>query len=252
MLYKKLKSLCTLFFVLGALNLNVLAQDTVNLGYTVTPKDGMVAELEAAIAKHLEWRISQGDPWTWNTYDKTIGTDILQYAIRSPNHAWSDFDEYDFAPKGQKHFVETVAPFIENFDSGIDTEISEFANWDESQQGPPALVQVINYDLKPGAEPAFMASMQKVYDAIKKENYPVHFGFLNNLVGLEAGTISAVITHNNWASMQEPEENMMALMNKVYGEKDAQGIFKDFMSAIDGMTNEVWAHRPDLSTPAGN
>ena len=250
---KKVFNLLAVFLLLAFTSFTANAQDTVNLGYTITPKAGMISELEAALKKHVEWRIQEGDPWTWNIYSKSIGTDLLQYGIRSGNHSWTDLDDYgSFAPKGQAHFFETVSPYIETFNSGIDTEIESLAHWGEPSDSPAPLVQIITYDLKPDGQPAFMAAMEKVMEAVNKEGFPMRFGFFSNILGDGSGTISAVVVHENWASFQEPEENIMALLTKVHGAEEAQKTFGKFSASMNGSTTEVWSHRPDLSTPPKN
>ena len=88
------------------------AQDaTYARSYTVTPKDGMVAQFEAALQAHTRWRTENNDPWTWGVSTFEVGEAVGRYAIRSGGHSWADFDAYDagFGPEGLVHWNATVA-----------------------------------------------------------------------------------------------------------------------------------------------
>ena len=88
------------------------AQDaTYARSYTVTPKDGMVPQFEAALQAHTRWRTENNDPWTWGVSTFEVGEAVGRYAIRSGGHSWADFDAYDagFGPEGLVHWNATVA-----------------------------------------------------------------------------------------------------------------------------------------------
>ena len=53
------------------------AQDaTVARTYSVTPRDGMVPQFEAALQSHVRWRMDNGDPWTWGVSTVEVGENL--------------------------------------------------------------------------------------------------------------------------------------------------------------------------------
>ena len=56
---------------------------TIARNYVVTPKDGMVAQFEAAVKSHLQWRVDNGDPWTWGVSTVEVGQGDSQLLMRA-------------------------------------------------------------------------------------------------------------------------------------------------------------------------
>ncbi len=80
--------------------------------WTVKPVAGSGAGFESALRDHIAWRKANGETWNWTTYQVVTGPNQGDYVIRSGDHTWADFDEYDagFGPKGGLAFGAMVLP----------------------------------------------------------------------------------------------------------------------------------------------
>ncbi len=122
----------------------------------VTPKDGMVAQFEAALKAHVQWRNENNDPWTWGVSTVEVGEALGQFGIRSGGHSWADFDAYDagFGPEGLVHWNATVAPLVESISSRITTANPAISNQPPAGRAT-AFVNIQTFQLRPGRELQF-------------------------------------------------------------------------------------------------
>ncbi len=229
----------------------LIAQDN-NLArmYMVTPKDGMSAQFESALREHAKWRADNGDPWSWGTYAPETGDAIGSVVIRSSEHTWADFDEYDasFAMKGLVHWNATVAPLVESVASGIwamDMENSSLP----SDQMQPAVVNVTTFHLRPGREQQFGEMVSQASKILVKHGW-TNFLWESPVSGGGPGpTTDLVSLHPNWADMQEPDPDFATIMIQELG----QDGFAEWISKLGetwrGMQSMTLRYRPDLSVP---
>lgn len=210
-------------------------------------KTGHGAEFEAALQKHVEWRKQQGDPWTWMVYQVVNGENLGDFYIRSGDHSWGDFDAYgEFSAKGAMEFNKTVTPHTDAIKGTISAVDMENSLWPEDAS-TVNLLSVTLFHLKPGQGPVFNQAVTQAVKVIKEHNRPVHFGFENMINGLNAGAVALIEPHENWASMQGPEEDLGAFMMRVMGQEEAMKLFQQFDSTYDRAESMVLMVRPDLS-----
>lgn len=235
-------------FWLGLLSQNIFAQSN-NMArlFFVKVKTGEGADFAAALKKHSEWRKQQGDPWTWIVYQVVNGKNLGDYVIRSGDHSWSDFDDYEeFSIKGAPEFYKAVGSHIKSVSSMITAGDTVNVDWPEN----PAdvnLLSVITFNLKPGQVPAFRQAVNKYHTAIQENNRETYYSFAWNVNGAKGPSATLVIPYKNWADMQGPEESMREFMMRVLGEEDAQKLYEDFNSTFTSSESMIVRVRMDLS-----
>lgn len=246
------RSLLTLapLLAFGALPAVSHAQGDLARLYEMTPKQGMGAQFQAALAAHAKWRQQNKDPWAWQVYEAVNGDKLGTFYARSGNHQWADFDAYDagFGPKSSTHFGETVGPLLAEVTGSITTTDTINARWPEDQTGY-VLFQVITYHLKPDKVQQFTQTVNKFHRAIVQTNRPVHYAFVSTVNGGMGPTVALVLPYKDWAGMAPPPKSMAQMMTEVYGEKEAQKAFADFSDCYRYAESAVLRLRPDLSVP---
>ncbi|MFV1987715.1 MAG: hypothetical protein ACC682_10555 [Gemmatimonadota bacterium] len=227
------------------------AQDgTIARSYTVTPKDGMVAQFEAALSAHTRWRAENGDPWTWGVNTVEVGENLGTYGIRSGGHTWADLDAYDagFGPEGLVHWNATVAPLVASIASTISTTIPALSNLPaDGTGGTLAFVTVTTFHLRPGREADFNAAVAEATQILKANDFGQYSVWTVPVSGGGPGpTMSLVSLHTSWASMAEPDPTFEAILAEEMG----QEAFVAWITRVGGMYRGVESQtlrlRPDL------
>ncbi len=240
-------------FCLSLVSQPVLAQgNNMSRIYFMTPKPGMAAQFEAALAEHAAWRRQNNDPWTWIVHEVENGDNLGMFIVRSGDHTWADFDAYEagFDERGTEHFFATVGPHMESIESVIGAVDTTNVRWPETWTDINML-QITTYNVKPNHGQKFFQAVNKIHRAIMETNYPVHYGFESIVNGGRAGRVALVLPRKNWADFQGPEQPMAAMLAGVYGEDEVSGIFEDFGSTYDTAESMVVRIRWDLSVMPG-
>lgn len=224
------------------------AQDQVARSYTVMPKAGMVPQFEAALKAHIEWRMENGDPWTWGVSTVEVGDRLGEYRIRSGGHAWADFDAYDagFGPEGLVHWQATVAPLVESVSSTVSTVDAALSNL------PPAgteiaFVNVTVFHLRPGRQADFNQAVARATAILKEADWGGFSAWTFPISGGGTGPrMNLVSFHDSWADMAEPDPSFEAVMVQEMGQEAFMEWIADVGQMYRGVESYTLRLRPDL------
>jgi len=225
------------------------AQQTVARSYSFVPLDGMSAQFEAALKAHLEWRVENGDPWTWSVSTLEVGEGLGEYGLRTSGHTWADMESYDldFSPKGLQHYRATVAPLVKSVSSMITTTNEEMSN------RPPtgtalAFVTITTFHVRPGRQAEFAEAAAVASQALKDAGWPGHWVWATPLSGGGMGPFMQVVAlHERMSDMAEPEPPMLAVLAQAMGQNAFDEWLSDFSESTRGQETIVRRLRPDLS-----
>jgi len=216
--------------------------------YAVTPKDGMVAQFEAALQTHSRWRNENNDPWTWGTSTVEVGENLGQYRIRSAGHSWADFDSYDagFGPEGLVHWNATVAPLVQSISSTITTANLAISNRPPAGRAT-AFVNISRFQLRPSRGDGFVELQLTAVEILKEHNFGGYWVFSSPVLGGGPGpSMSLVSFYTNWADMAGPNPTFEAIMVQALG----QDGFMEWTNELGETYREVESitlrMRPDL------
>ncbi len=216
--------------------------------YAVTPKDGMVAQFEAALQAHAQWRNENNDPWTWGISTVEVGENLGQYRIRSGGHSWADFDSYDagFGPEGLVHWNATVAPLVESVSSAITTANEAISNRPPAGRAT-AFVNIQTFQLRPGRQPQFTQAINSVTEILKEHNFGGYYVWSSPVLGGGPGpSMSLVSFHTSWADMADPNPTPEAIMVRALGEDGFMEFLSEVGETFRGVESITLRLRPDL------
>jgi hypothetical protein len=246
------KALLTVVFAIAAVMLTGLhahAQDaTYARTYSVTPKDGMVAQFEAALQAHVRWRIENNDPWTWGMSTVEVGENLGQYGIRSGGHSWADFDAYDagFGPDGLVHWNATVAPLVESVSSAITTTNQAISNPPPAGRAT-AFVNVVTFQLRPGRELRFTQAITRATEILLEHNFGGYYVWSSTVAGGGPGPSMRLVSfHTSWADMAEPDPTFEAIMVQALGQDGFMEWASEIGETYRGIESITLRIRPDL------
>lgn len=235
---------------LALVAVSAAAQDAVSLMYTAQVKSGMLAEFEAAVAVHTQWRSDHNDPWTWNTFQDVNGATLNQFKFRSGGHAWSDIDAYAaFNAEAAAHFRQVVSPYIETLTSVliVSTGISRSA-----VEGLRPMYLVTNYYLRPGQTAPFLGALGQFHEAAGATAFAAEYNVETVANGDRGDVVRIVTPLDSWADMEEPSPTIVEMMVQHLGQGDATEVFEQFNGAIQRSQSSISVHRPDLSVQPSN
>jgi hypothetical protein len=224
-------------------------EQTISRGYTVVPKDGMVAQFEAALKDHVQWRADNGDPWTWGVSTVEVGERLGEYRISSFNHTWADLDAYDagFGPEALVHWNATVAPLVESVSSGIWMTLPDLAVPPPEGAPPLAFVTITDFHLRPSQQMQFMQSIAAASEILRNSDFTGYGVWTSNITGGQPGPVVSLVSfHTSWADMAEPDPSFESVVVGEIGE-EAFGEWVDtVMGAVRGTQTYTLRLRPDL------
>ena len=235
-------------FMFG-LTANALFAQSKNLAkvYYVKVKAGESGAFQTALKQHAQWRMDNGDPWSWNIYQVINGKNMGDFIIRSGGHSWADFDSYqDFNAKGSAEFGKNVSPYIESITSNINAMDTTNVNWYPNND-EVNLVQVYAYKLKPGQGTAFYKAISEYGKAIKKENRKDYYGLIWSVNGGSELVAELVFPYKNWAEMEGPKEQWRDFTKRVLGEEKAKMVHDEFTNSYSDVYGFIVQLRRDLS-----
>ena len=221
--------------------------------WTLKPAPGPVADFEAALKQHIEWRVANGETWNWNTYQIVTGPNQGDYVVRSGGHAWTDFDEYDagFGPEGGVNYGATVLGLTESASMTVSAEDTTKTRLPEDLD-EYNLFNVITWTLAPGGGAAFNEAVDKYHAAITEADAPLYYVFVNPIAGTTGPSITGVFFEKNWAGFGPSDPTMGDIMTAKYGEDGFAAIQEQLNSAIVSSESQILRIRRDLSIVLGD
>lgn len=216
--------------------------------WTLKPAMGSGAAFESALKDHIEWRKANGETWNWTTYQVVTGPDQGDYVIRSGDHTWADFDDYDagFGPEGGFAYGATVLPLTASASMVI-------TNSDTTKMRLPDdldeynMLNVITWNLKPGSGSAFNEAVGSYHEAITEADFPAYYVFINPVAGTTGPSITGVFFEKNWAGFAADDPTMEQMMTEKYGEDGFAEIVEQLNSAVVSSESQIVRLRRDLS-----
>lgn len=217
--------------------------------WVIWAKHGQAKAFEQGLMKHAAWRKSAGDPFTWHIYQPVVGSDLNFYLIRSGDHTWADMDsEHEWSTKNDAgdHFWKDVGEYVKYEKHFFGVTPTQYEHWIKSKDY--RYYGVSQYQFKSGHGDDVRDVMKQVHAAVTEQKWPYSFSFEYRVGG--SGGMAIITPMKNYAGMAEPSPNLMEVMTKALGSKEAaEKLFDKFSTAVKKRHYTVYMYRPDLSTP---
>ena len=200
-----------------------------------TPKNGMNAEFESAVAKKTQ-KFNNTKETSFATYQLVTGPDQGKYMRVMGNRTAADFDQDD--SKELAYWMKNVMPFVESNDGNIRwwrmKGLSQ--NWDNDL--PPArFVKMTRFTIKPDKRTDFFSFWRNNTKLQKELGYSGITGLFMLVTGGESYEILRVEPYNSHAEgmgeMTNPDVDYVDEYNKMFGWRTHSNDLAAFQSSIE-------------------
>lgn len=212
---------------------------------------------EAGVKAWNQCLKERGSKYHWTAWNHETGSDVYAYSYVSGPNTWSDFDTMHAALKAcDTTWRKQAAPHLKRESSAFMELQEDMSNLPASWRTdpPPAMIQVIEFTLKPGheANETFRVDMKKFAAAAAKAKWPYHF----QTVGITGGGDGApdyllVVPTKNWADAgMEPNPTFWKMVEGVYGKADTDAMRKSFNETVAKTSSHFDSFNAELTYTA--
>jgi hypothetical protein len=213
--------------------------------YVLIAKPGSGDALHKALKAHGEWRLRNGETWSWHIYTRLAGEGQPgTYVIRSSGHRWSDFDAYEaFNQQAFAHYDQTVTPHVAHTEAHLSRFLPDVSHWPEDA-GPYSMFWVYTYDIRPGGMRPAMAALRKFNEQLRAGGWDEVWGWEVNMTGTPSLTL--VSPGASWADFADPPRSAFEVIADQIGEEEAVRLWRSFFRYVRSMDSSIWAEAADL------
>lgn len=217
----------------------------------IVPKQGMVAQFEAAMKTHMAFRKDAGDSRNWEAYDSAVGGNPMLHQWRASGLNWGDMDSYaeEDAKNGYgANFMANVDQYVDHYHHYIERSDYENSNW-PADLAQTAYYGVTTWSVKQGAGMASEAARKQLSKIALDGKWDSHWLWHTRIGGTPA--LMIVTEYDDYADMAPPEQPFFEFVaEKLGSEEEAGKLFQAFAQGFTESNYTIWAHRPDLSSQA--
>jgi hypothetical protein len=216
---------------------------------TVAPADQQA--YEAGVKSYNQCLSQHGFKYTWTALLHETG-DTYQYSYVSAPLTWADFDAMHTAGKACDQTWRTEAnPHLKGETSAFLVRLPELSHMPKGMPLTSALMEVIDYKLKPGheASEAFTNVAKKITAAAEKSNWPGHYMIAKVQDGDQgAPDFIVVVFSKSWADLgAEPDPSLWKMVENTYGKSDADTMRKSLNDVVQDESSHVDSYNADLT-----
>jgi hypothetical protein len=237
----KVRKFCFLVvFVMLSQVINLNAADDNTAGtiariILIRPKRGLEKDFEAGYKRHLEWRRGKNDSWRWHGFMFAQGARAGSFLFGTFQHDWTDFDQALAANEDASDFTLNVVPYADAFTISQITRLRDLSS-PEEVPGQAYLIEMVTYELRPGAERTFESMIGSAVSGWKQRHPNIPFAWYKTINGGVQPYYIFMRTLNRWSDLRESEPFFVTERNDVS--------FKDVIKEIQ---SDVLRFRSDLS-----
>lgn len=204
-------------------------------------------QFEEALREHLGYHRSNGDPWSWYTWQVANGADLGRYYLRTHGHTWQEFDEQAGMRRSDwADFLANVAPSLRSMASTITSLEPSLSNWPE-QVGQPALVSVTRFELAFDGLRDFRDALEKIRAAALERAPDRYWAWTTTVNGSNGPEMTLLVPLGSWSELEPRRPPLWSLIEEAYGQEQADALRATIAANLRGMSSSVLAYRPDLS-----
>src|SRR6185503_6117049 len=216
-----------------------------------TVKAGAREQYEGGCKQLTAWHASIKDPHALVVFEVRTGESKGNYVpVRRGLH-WSDLDKESVPEaQGQAEVDKVLGGSRDKAVQKMYEEVVELGHETGATSDRPAKYYEINtFHVPLGKIHLFVAALARLREAIEKTKTPIDASWLALDEGGESGTWMLVISHNTWASFDDPAVKAPPeIVLDAFGRNEVQAVVEQVENATGGFfTSEVVEFRPDLS-----
>ena len=215
-----------------------------------TPKNGMVQSYEQGRKQKAEWHKQQKDPQPLYVFETLTGDETGTYLVARLDQHWADMDKPAITDASDtEEYNKVVGSYVQSVQSRYYESLAKISNPDTSTNTPAKYTEIITFHLKRDKTGEFRSALERLAEATKKTQWPVHYEIYQLLFGGNVGTYVLTEPHANWADFEEKPDvkPLRHMLEDAFGAAEADAIYGRLIGAIQSEEGEIIQFRPDLS-----
>jgi hypothetical protein len=218
--------------------------------WKLSPKSDVgTAAFEQAMKTHLDWRMSQGDPRSWQVFTVTTGGDRGDYYVRACCFNWADQDSYEkwsYDNKVSTGYQEQLGIHVEDITHTFQAIDIENSHWEEGES-PFYYVGVTQFLPNPAKQMQTGQAREKMSQLAIDKGWDSNWAWYTVIGGEDNLMLAA--GYRNYADMAPPEKSFSEFAAEHMGQDDAMEMMEDFGEGFWSSTYTIYRWREDLSMP---
>ncbi|KGJ88747.1 hypothetical protein [Thalassotalea sp. ND16A] len=218
--------------------------------WVVTINAANKAKFERALAQHMQYRVDNGDPNTWQVYTQVIGDSMNTYVLRACCTNWDQIAAYKSWARDSKtssQWRKTVRKYVVKNEHYYTRYDERNSSWDTQKSFKYFSVNTL-YP-KPGEGFALKASVKALSDAAKQMQWHESWSWHSRIGGKPQ--MQLVIGHENYADMMPQAKSFFEPLSAQLDSQDnAQQLLEEYEKHFAETNYAIYVLRKGLSSPA--
>lgn len=227
----------------NAANLMLAQEDTVRAGAR--------EQYEAGRKQLAAWHASTKDPHALVVFEVLTGEKQGTYVLVRRGLQWTDLDKEP--ARDAEQYGEIRKAIGDSRDKSVTKmyeEVPELGHGTDATSGRPAkFYEISTFHVPLAKTRLFVAAAGRFREALEKSKVPMDASWYSLDEGGESGTWILVVSHNTWASFDDPAvKSPPEILLNAFGPNEGQAVVEQIENSMGGFfTSEVVEFRPDLS-----
>jgi len=217
---------------------------------TQTPKNGMTQQYEQGRKQKADWHKQQKDPLPLYVFEVLSGDYTGSYLVGRFDQHWADMDKPPIPDTADtEEFNKVVGNYVQSVTARFYEFLPKLSNPDTSTAGPAKFDEVVTFRVRHDKIGVFRGGLARLYDAVQKTKWPVHYEFYELANGGYDGTFVLAEPHASWADFEEKPDvkPFRDMLKDAFGQAEADSIYERLENSIESEYTEIIQFRPDLS-----
>lgn len=216
-----------------------------------TVKVGAREQYESGRKQLAAWQASVKDPHAMVVFEVRTGESRGNYVLVQRGLEWADLDRELVPPaQHQAQVDKAIGDSRTKAVTKMYEEVPELSRETGAASDRPAkYYEIDTFHVPLGRTRLFVAALARFREALEKTKTPMDASWYSLDEGGEFGTWILVISHNTWASFDDPAvKSPPDILRDAFGPNEGQAVVEQIEIATGGFfTSEVVEFRPDLS-----
>jgi hypothetical protein len=210
-----------------------------------------VLDFEKALGEHHDMHRAADDPRGWQAWQEIVGDDSGAHDVRTCCHTRADLDaEMDIAGD-REHVLTALDPHIVSMSTSLTNWREDISRWPEDPT-PPRMVEIVEYDLEPGAWADSYHAVKALHELIGDKELPHQHAWGDLVVGGGGAAMVLAIPRSSWSEFAPKTPRLWDVLEEVHGEHEEHRLREAITGSIVAASDRVLLDREDLSSVPGN
>ena len=197
------------------------------------------------------WHASLKDPHALVVFEVRTGENKGDFVLVHRGLHWADLDKEPAPPaQHQAEVDKAIGDSRVKSVTKMYEEVPELGHeTGATSERPAKYYEIDTFHVPLGKTRLFVAAAARFREALEKLKIPMDASWFSLEEGGESGTWILVISHNTWASFDDPAvKSPPEILRDAFGPNEGQAVVEQIESTMGGFfTSEVVEFRPDLS-----